>query len=302
MHIPNSMLQGTICPVTAVISAVGVALAALTGARSSKKPAATRFATVTAFIFAAQMLNFPIQDGTSGHFIGGVLAASLLGVPFGILSMALVVTVQCVVFSDGGFAMLGANVFNMAVIGAGAAGILRERLISRFSAEGSPLKRYTITGICAWLAVVLAALCCSAELALSGTISFMKVAGAMLGVHAIIGIGEALITVAAERAYSGEPLTEPKKASVALPLLASGMIAGLLSPFASSFPDGLEWVAAKYRFLHEAAPSFASPLPDYMVPFIGNEALSTGAAGLIGVALTFAVALLCAKAISWNRT
>ena len=110
MHIPNSMLQGAVCPVTALVGVLGVAVAALKAFWSEHKPSAARFGAITALIFAGQMMNFPIQDGTSGHLLGGVLAAALLGTPFGILSIALVVTIQCLVFSDGGFAVLGANI------------------------------------------------------------------------------------------------------------------------------------------------------------------------------------------------
>lgn len=288
MHIPNSMLHGTICPVTVLVSTVGIAVAALKAFWSGHKPTAARFGAITALIFAGQMMNFPIQNGTSGHLLGGVLAAALLGVPFGVLSIALVVTIQCLVFSDGGFIVLGANVLNMAIIGAGLGGLINLYLVKKFSLKS---KQNAISlGIAAWLSVILAALACSIELAISGTIEFHKVAGAMLGTHALIGIGEGLITVAVCFALAAEPIKTSPKRSVAVPLVASGIIATMLSPFASGFPDGLEWVAQKYQFLHESAPSFVGPLPDYSVSWISNESISTGLAGLVGVALTFFIA------------
>ena len=124
MHIPNSMLQGHVCPVTAGVSILGIAIAAFKAISSKNKPAAARFGAIAALIFAGQMMNFPIQSGTSGHLLGGVLASALLGIPFGVLAMALVVTIQCIVFSDGGFSVLGANILNMALIGAGLGGVL----------------------------------------------------------------------------------------------------------------------------------------------------------------------------------
>jgi len=117
----------------------------------------------------------------------------------------------------------------------------------------------------------------------------------MLSTHALIGIGEGLITVAVCFALEAEPIRTSPKRSVTVPLVASGIIAAMLSPFASGFPDGLEWVAEKYQFLHEAAPAFVSPLPDYTVTSINNGILSTGLAGLIGVLITFFIAWGIAK-------
>jgi len=292
MHIPNSMLHGAICPVTALISALGIGIAAFKAFSAKHKPTAAKFAAITALIFAGQMMNFPISGGTSGHLLGGVIAVSLLGIPFGILSMALVVTIQCLVFSDGGFTVLGANILNMALIGAGAAGILRHLL------KKTPLKSlpYNIrVGFTAWLSIILAALACTIELSLSGTIAFSKAAGAMLGTHALIGIGEALITVMVCLALTAAPVRISPRKSLTVPLTASAIIAVILSPFASGFPDGLEWVAEKYRFLHESAPTFLSPLPDYSVPWISNGIMTTALAGLIGVTVTFVIAWATAK-------
>ena len=296
MHIPNEMLNGTICPVTASLSVFGVALAAFRAFWSKHGPTAGRFAAVTALIFAGQMMNFPITSGTSGHLIGGVLAASLLGIPFGVLSIALVVTVQCLVFSDGGFTVLGANVLNMAVIGAGLGGLVNAFFAKRYPARSA--RYFAGLGLAAWLSVMMAALACSAELGASGTIAFQKVARAMLGTHALIGIGEALITVAACYAFSAEALSASPKRSVAAPLAAAAVIAAVLSPFASGLPDGLEWVASKYSFLHEAAPTFVSPIPDYSLTALGNEAAATGAAGLVGVVITFLAAWAFARLLS----
>ncbi|MDP8259322.1 MAG: energy-coupling factor ABC transporter permease [Candidatus Aadella gelida] len=299
MHIPNSMLHGGVCPVTAVLSALGVLLAAFTASRAKNKPTAAKFGAITALIFAGQMMNFPISSGTSGHLLGGVMAVALLGMPFGVLAMALVVTIQCLVFSDGGFTVLGANILNMAIIGAGIGGLINAYLVKKFSAKSSG---YAIgLGVTAWVSVMLAALACSLELGISGAIAFPKVVGAMLGTHAIIGIGEGLITVAVCFALASEPIKTSPRRSVTVPLVASGIIAMMLSPFASGFPDGLEWVAAKYQFFHESAPSFVSPLTDYSVSWIGNEAVSTSLAGLAGVFLTFLIAWGAARILTSPR-
>ena len=295
MHIPNGMLQGGICPVTAVVSIIGVGLAAFRAFVSKCKPSAGRFAAITALIFAGQMMNFPINGGTSGHLIGGVLAVAILGIPFGILSMALVVTIQCLVFSDGGFTVLGANILNMAIIGTGLGGVI----LAHFRRSQMTAKTDIVgLGLSAWLSVMMAALACSIELAASGTIPFFKVIGAMLGTHAFIGIGEGLITVTACLLLANEQADTLQKRSITIPLVASGIIATILSPFASGLPDGLEWVAAKFSFLHESAPTFVSPLPDYTVPAISNEMVATATAGLAGVLVTFAIAWMVARLLS----
>lgn len=292
MHIPNGMLHGSICPVTALISTLGIGLAAFTVFFAKNKPGAAKFAAITALIFAGQMVNFPINGGTSGHLLGGVLAAALLGIPLGILSMAFVVTIQCLLFSDGGFTALGANIFNMSLLGAGLGGIFYSFLLKK------SVSRALSLGISAWLSLMMAVLACSIELFLSGTIPFFKVINAMLSTHALIGLGEGLITLVAYSALTSLAVKTSVKHSVAIPLFASGIIAAIVSPFASGLPDGLEWVAAKYQFLHESAPTFVSPLPNYTMPMMNNEILTTGMAGLIGVIATFIIAWMSAKLLS----
>lgn len=143
---------------------------------------------VAALIFAAQMFNFPIGQGTSGHLLGGVLAVVLLGPFAGTLVIAVVLGVQSIFFADGGLLALGANIINMAVFGS---------LVSYYLYAG--LRKYlneqVSIGISAWLSVVLAAFVCSIEVGFSGTIGFGLVIPAMFKVHAVIGIAEALITV-----------------------------------------------------------------------------------------------------------
>jgi len=148
-----------------------------------------------AFVFAVQMLNFPIAGGTSGHFLGAGLAAILLGPWMACLVMSVVLVTQSFVFADGGITALGANILNMGVVGAllvGGLMLLAQRAL--------PHKRgafLAVAGVGAWLAVVAGAVACSFELAISGTVPLGTVLPAMLGVHVLIGIGEAVITVAA---------------------------------------------------------------------------------------------------------
>lgn len=294
MHIPDSMLQGSVCPATAAVSVIGIAAASYYGMKGDK-PTATRFAAITALIFAGQMMNFPIMDGTSGHLLGGVLAASLLGIPFGVLSVALVVIIQSLFFSDGGVTVLGANLLNMAIIGAGVGGMLRSKLMNKWQ---TPNGGIMATAMAAWLSVILASFAVSVELAMDGQIGFSSVIASMVSTHMLIGIGEAVITVGACLLVPSTSASKKTYGYFAIPAAAAMVTALLLSPFASGFPDGLEWVAAKYQFLHESAPALVGPLPDYSVPFISNNMLSTGLSGLIGVIISFTAAWVFYQSIS----
>ena len=295
MHIPDAMLHGAICPVTAVVSVLGVAGASYLALKSPTKPTATQFGTISALIFAGQMINFPIADGTSGHLLGGVLASALMGYPFGILALALVVTIQSLVFSDGGLSVLGTNILNMALIGAGLGGIIHSTLIKKSTSTGF---NYFFLGIAAWISVLLAAVAVSFELAISGTIALTKVIMAMLSTHMLIGLGEVLITVGCYGLLVRNNNVENNNWNIMTPLMASMIIALMLSPFASGFPDGLEWVAAKYQFLHQSAPTFVAPLANYTVPWLNQEIFSTGIAGLMGVLVTFSIAWLIGSLIN----
>ena len=283
-------MNGAVCPVTAAVAATGIAGAAWAAAKSGNKPDAEKFASVSALVFAGQMMNFPISGGTSGHLLGGVLAAALLGTPFGVLAIALVLGVQCLLFSDGGLAVLGANALNMSLIGAGGGGLIAGGLRDR---SASSLAR---VGFAAWISVPLAALACSLEMALSGAVPFSFSAPAMLGTHAVIGIGEALITVVAFSLLCA-PAADSRKSAL-VPAVAAILIALVLSPFACGFPDGLESAAGKLGFLHASAPAFVAPLADYSLPVPMPAAVSTGLAGLVGVLAVFALGR--AISASWN--
>jgi cobalt/nickel transport system permease protein len=150
-------------------------------------------ALCAAFVFAAQMLNFPVAGGTSGHFLGGILVAVLLGPWLGELVIALVLLVQCLGFADGGLTALGANVFNMAVIGT----IVGYYIFYGIKSLLPKNRTYFLaaTGVAAWISVMLASGACAFQLAISGTTPLSVTLPAMLGVHAIIGVGEAFITV-----------------------------------------------------------------------------------------------------------
>lgn len=238
MHIPDSMLAGHVGPVTFAVGASGVTAAVLSAVKTCERPSSGWFASVSAFILAAQMFNYPVASGTSGHLLGGTLAVLLLGVPFGILSMALVLITQCFLFSDGGVSALGANIVNMALIPALLTGMLCK-------ARSGVVRVGMVSGV----SVLLAALACSAEIAFSGKSSPGQVAGAMLGAHVRPAVMEGLMTALLFQAirlpvsgFRGVPR------SAALAALTAALI--LLSPWMSSWPDGFEKAVAGLNLLH----------------------------------------------------
>src|SRR5687767_7806694 len=195
MHIPDGFLSNEVAIACAVpaIAAVGYGLRRAEVDLDDRR--VPLLGVTAAFVFAAQMLNFPVAGGTSGHFLGAALAAILLGPWLACLVLAVVLVVQAFVFADGGITALGANVLNMGVVG----GLLVGGLMvgARALAGRSRTALLAVTAAGSWLAVMAGAFAVSVELAVSGTVPLDTVLPAMLGVHALIGIGEAVITVAA---------------------------------------------------------------------------------------------------------
>ncbi|MGO8702573.1 MAG: energy-coupling factor ABC transporter permease [Candidatus Brocadiia bacterium] len=195
MHIPDGFLSG---PVYAAGYAVSGAVCALAVARANRNLGEREvplLGMTAAFVFAVQMLNFPVAGGTSGHFLGSTFAAVLLGPLNACLVMAVVLIIQCLGFGDGGLTALGANLFNMGIVGA-----IGGWLLFRALRAVLPKSRWGFlasAGAASWVAVVVASAICAGELAGSGTFPLRVALPAMVGVHALIGIGEAVITVAA---------------------------------------------------------------------------------------------------------
>jgi cobalt/nickel transport system permease protein len=195
MHLPDGFLN---IPVSLVTWAISVALISVSLKRVQaeyQERAVPLMGVCGAFIFAAQMINFPIPGGTSGHLLGGTLAGALLGPWAGSLVMAAVFIVQGVIFQDGGITVMGANIFNMGLIGTFGGYYLFA--VIRRALGPNHLRSVVVAGaVAAWASVVAAALACALELAASGTVPFNVALAAMVSWHILIGIGEALITVA----------------------------------------------------------------------------------------------------------
>ncbi|HET6597526.1 MAG TPA: energy-coupling factor ABC transporter permease [Anaerolineales bacterium] len=300
LHIPDGFLSFTVSVICWVISAITIGMAVSRSNKSLGERQIPLMGVMAAFIFAAQMINFPVAGGTSGHLLGGALAAITLGPWAGMLVMTAVIAVQALLLQDGGLLVMGANILNMGLITA-AIGYGLYRGVS----TGSRSLKLAVAGIAAWLSVMAGALFTSLQLWLSGTSQLQVVIPAMLGVHALIGVGEALITVAALMFILQTRPDLLGENSVSAQGSRGWMVAGvlitlavvLLSPLASADPDGLERVAGDLGFLGKGVSAPYHILPDYTLPFLGETALSTILAGLIGVVVVGAIIVLLGQGL-----
>jgi cobalt/nickel transport system permease protein len=290
LHVPDGLLSLPVAVLCWIVSALLILLAV----RRSKGELGERqvplMGVMAAFIFAAQMINFPVAGGTSGHLLGGALAAITLGPWAAMLVMTSVIMVQALLFQDGGLVVMGANILNMGLLT-----VLLSYGLYRATAGRSRGVRLGVAGLAAWLSVMAAALATALQLWLSGTARLDIVVPAMLFVHALIGIGEALITVAAlafilrtrpDLVEAHTPTRRGGKGWIVVGLLLSLAVVAL-APLASADPDGLERVAHNLGFLDLSREAPYNLLPDYTVPFLGETPLSTilaGALGAMGVA------------------
>lgn len=196
MHIPDGFLSLPVSLLTWIVAIGLIALALNRVQADYQERAVPLMGVCAAFIFAAQMINFPIVGGTSGHLLGGTLAGVLLGPWAGTLVMSVVFIVQAFLFQDGGLTVLGANIFNMGLIGTFGGYYLYKAIrfaIGRHSWRGMSIA----TAVASWVSVIVAATVTSFELALSGTVTLAVALSAMLSWHVLIAIGEAIITVIA---------------------------------------------------------------------------------------------------------
>ena len=329
MHAPDGFIDAPLSAAAGLLAAGAVAVS-LRGARrelagdpsGGGDRTAPLAGLVAAFVFAVQMLNFPVAAGTSGHLLGGALAAILVGPYTGMLCVSVVLLLQAVLFADGGLTALGVNLTTMALTTTVVAYALFRGLVTVL-----PRSRRSVTVasfVAALVSVPASALVFTLLFALGGTtdVSIGKVATAMVGVHVLIGLGEATITALTVGAVvavrpdlvhgarglrqrlklrvDGElvdaPEPEPAASAPARSprriwaagLVTSLLLAGFVSFYASADPDGLEKVATDHG-IDEKAEEHAtadSPLADYGVRDVSDERLSGGLAGVIGVGVT----------------
>ncbi|MFI6339192.1 energy-coupling factor ABC transporter permease [Streptomyces sp. NPDC050535] len=322
MHVPDGFIDAPVSAVTGVVAAGAIAVSLKGARRELDERTAPLAGLVAAFIFAVQMLNFPVAAGTSGHLLGGALAAILVGPYTGVLCVSVVLLMQGILFADGGLTALGVNITDMAIVTTVVAYAVFRGLVKVL-----PRGRRSITAaafVSALLSVPAAAVAFTLLYALGGTtdVAIEKVATAMVGVHILIGIGEAAITaltvgaviaVRPDLVYGARGLTPRLKlrvdgelvdAPAAEPapvaartshrkvwitgLVTSLVLAGFVSFYASADPDGLEKVATDKGIDRKAEEHAAadSPLADYGVKDISDSRLSGGLAGVIGVGVT----------------
>lgn len=195
LHIPDGFMSTPITIGGWVITVAVLALAVRMTNRTLNERAVPLMGVMAAFIFAAQMMNFPVAGGTSGHMIGGALAAILLGPWAAVIVMTSVVGLQAFLFQDGGIAVLGVNILNMGIVAA-FTGYVVYRGVLAVSGTNQTVA-LVATFAASWISVEAAAILTSVQLALSDTSPLDVALPAMVGVHALIGIGEGLITAAA---------------------------------------------------------------------------------------------------------
>ncbi|HZP61615.1 MAG TPA: energy-coupling factor ABC transporter permease [Opitutaceae bacterium] len=299
MHLPDGFLDAKTAVVTAAVAAVGLG-AALRQLRRELPPRRVPLLGLgAAFVFAAQMVNFPVASGTSGHLVGGALVAALLGLPAAVVVVSTVVIAQCFLFADGGVTALGANIFNMAMV-APVTGLLVYRAVQRII----PGLRGQIAALAfaGWCSAVVAAVVCAGQLAWSGTVAWSVAFPAMAAIHMLIGLGEgaisALVFYAVARTRPDIVGSTPAgglRGIVGYGLLAALGVALFVAPFACAWPDGLEAVAAKLGFARQGASSTAAWLADYKLPGIASGGLATAVAGAAGALIAFVLALLLSR-------
>ncbi|MFF4581856.1 energy-coupling factor ABC transporter permease [Streptomyces sp. NPDC001373] len=323
MHVPDGFIDAPVSVAAGVAATAAVAVSLRGARRELDERTAPLAGLVAAFIFAVQMLNFPVAAGTSGHLLGGALAAILVGPYTGVLCVSVVLLMQGILFADGGLTALGVNILNMAVVT-----VLVSYAVFRLLLKLLPSGRRSVTVAAfagALLSVPGAAFMFTLLYALGGTtdVPIGKVFTAMVGVHVLIGIGEALITAATVGAviavrpdlvHGARGLATPLKlrvggelvdAPAAAPVPAAArstrklwltglatalVLAGFVSFYASTSPDGLEKVAADKGIDSKVQEHAAadSPLADYSVKDVDDARLSGGLAGVIGVGATVA--------------
>ncbi|MEU9283753.1 energy-coupling factor ABC transporter permease [Streptomyces sp. NPDC048275] len=321
MHVPDGFINAPVSAVTGVVAAGAIAVSLRGARRELDERTAPLAGLVAAFIFAVQMLNFPVAAGTSGHLLGGALAAILVGPFTGVLCVSVVLLMQGILFADGGLTALGVNITDMAIVTT-----VVSYAVFRGLVKVLPQGRRSLTAaafVSALLSVPAAAVAFTLLYAVGGTtdVSIGKVATAMIGVHVLIGIGEAAITaltvgaviaVRPDLVYGARGLRQRLKLRVGdelvdapapeLPvaartshrkvwitgLVTSLVLAGFVSFYASANPDGLEKVAADHGIdkKTEEHASADSPLADYGVKDVSDARISGGLAGVIGVGVT----------------
>lgn len=297
MHIPDGFLSVVISILLWIISIIIIGFATRQVSKDLGERQVPLMGVLAAAIFAGQMLNFAVVGGTSGHLLGAALATILLGPWAAMLTMTSVVSIQALIFQDGGLVALGANIFNMAIVGVAVAYAV-SRTVLQLAGRGK--KAVLAAGfLAAWFSVFVGSLSVALQLAASGSSPASLAVPAMASVHALIGLGEGLITVGA-LAFLAAVRPDLIQTGRSTPMRAGAVwVIGslitfallILSPLASTRPDGLEKVAQDLGFHGLTRAPLYEVFPNYLIPGISSETVATIAAGIIGAVIVFAVAI-----------
>jgi cobalt/nickel transport system permease protein len=304
MHIPDGFVDGKTAAVAGALSAVGLGVALRRVRQEISGRRMPSLGLAAAFLFAAQMVNFPVAGGTSGHLMGSALIAALLGPSAAVVVIATVLIVQCLMFADGGLSALGSNLFDMGVLGTSGGYFAYRTMARHLRGLRGQVAAIAFAG---WFSVVLASVGCAGQLAWSGTVAFSVGLPAMAAVHMLIGLGEGLISALvflalhrvrpdlAEAGSSGGPGTGPVRAW-GYGLWAALGIALFVAPVASPWPDGLERVAAQLGFAEKATlPLVPAVATRYHIPGLHSAALAAALAGALGTIIVFVLALILGR-------
>ena len=302
MHLPDGFISVPVAVSTGILSGGVLWVSLQKSSFSYGSRHASTLGLTTAFIFAAQMINFPVLGGTSGHLLGGGLAGALLGCPWSaILAITTVLIIQAVLFADGGITALGANILTMGIISVWVSWVLSQTLLALFG--GSKKYLPIACGIGAAISVLGTSLVCGILLSLSGISKAGIVIPSMAGIHLFIGIGEGIIT-SSILAYLVKvrpdllPGEEETFKGFFTPIVIILLLAGVLSLFASALPDGLESVAYDLGFFNLAEDSknvVQSPFSKYEI--IGMGQIGRSVTGLIGALVCFGIAYGIARIV-----
>jgi cobalt/nickel transport system permease protein len=297
MHIPDGFLSVPMAIILWIVSilVVGYALKRVSADLGERQ--VPIMGVLAAAIFAGQMLNFAVAGGTSGHLIGAALVTIILGPWAATLVLTCVITIQALIFQDGGLLVLGANIFNMAIVGVSVAYMVFRT--TRKLVGNRPWGLLAGGFLAAWASVEIAALGTALELGLSGTSPANIAIPAMGGIHALIGIGEGLITIGA-LAFLRLTRSDLLSLNQAVPVrgnlvwvlgLVMAILLAIASPLASRHPDGLISVATQYGFINSEQNPLFRVIPHYSFPGIENRTLATILAAVLGTLIVFVVAL-----------
>ena len=291
MHVPDGFMNVTMSAATGVIS-FGTLWAYI---RSAKDLIADKFIALTgmmsALIFVLQMINFPIAAGTSGHLLGGALAVIVLGPRLGLICLSVVVIIQSLLFADGGLSALGVNVLNMAIVTSATSWFIVKYWIKLIGKNKTSI--VSVSVLAGILSVVFSSIAFTIQYAIGGTISIPvgTVLLAMVTTHFVIGFGEGIITaliitllirVRPDLIYAYERSDEnTTKVSFYGLFIILILLLSLVTPFASSSPDGLESVAEDFGFTQ--TDGIVLLLDDYGISAVNNNFISTVLSALLGV-------------------